>query len=187
MALQDRLFCNPGSQTVPSVRAKASVGCVKTFLHHGKSSCRAGGKWCTVTALKVQCKELGVFSCWLRKMVLGTGLGTKLAVIRGLLEETSNVSGNYSLALDGRCLWSLCAGFCYQEQNTGQGEPCIYSISYGLLTYCELILCRKSKPRLEGTAVQSEEYPKVQVSVNDLGISGSLCQYIKNHHPVFLV
>lgn len=41
----------------------------------------------------------GVLSGWLWKMVLGTGLGTKLAVIRGLPEETSNISGNYSLAL----------------------------------------------------------------------------------------
>lgn len=82
--------------------------------------------------------------------MLGTGFGTKLAVIRGFPEETRDISGNYSCTLDGRCLRRPCAGFCYQEQNIGQGEPFIYSISYGLLTYCTLILCRKSKPQTGG-------------------------------------
>lgn len=100
---------------------------------------------------KAHAEIWGVFSCWLS----GTGHGTKLAVIRGLPEETSNVPGNYLLALNGRCLWRLCAGFCYQEQNAGRGEPRVYSISCGFLMWYTLILCRRSKFQT-GTSVQSE-------------------------------
>lgn len=36
VAVQDQVFCNPGSQTVRSKRVKASMGCVQTFLLHEK-------------------------------------------------------------------------------------------------------------------------------------------------------
>lgn len=38
-------------------------------------------------------------------------------------------------------------GFAIRSRNTGRGEPCICSISYGLLIYYTLILSRKSKPQ----------------------------------------
>lgn len=116
-----------------AVRVKANVLDVKTFLLHEKSSCRAVGNDVMMFP-KAHAGIWGVFSSWIRNMMSGAGLGTKLAVIRALPEESSSISGNDSLALDGRCLWRLCAGFCYQEQNAGQGEPRTSSISCAFLT-----------------------------------------------------
>lgn len=47
-----------------------------------------------MTALKVQSKELECVQQLALGMVLGTSLGTKLTVIRGLPEEPSHISGN---------------------------------------------------------------------------------------------
>lgn len=67
---------------------------IKIFLPREKGSCTAGGKGCVMTALKVQSKELECVQQLALGMVLGTGLGTKLTVIRGLPEEPSHISGN---------------------------------------------------------------------------------------------
>lgn len=48
---------------------------------------------------RCRARSWSVFSGWLLEMVLGTSLGTKLAVIKGLPEEPSHISGNCSLAL----------------------------------------------------------------------------------------
>lgn len=86
-----------------SVRVKVNVGDVKTFLLHEKSSFREVGNDVMMFP-KAHARIWGVFSSWLWNMMSGTGLVTKLAVIRGLPEETNIISGNYSLALGGRCL-----------------------------------------------------------------------------------
>lgn len=71
-----------------------------------------------VMALKAQCKELGNTPA----AGSGTGPGTELAVIRGLPEEKSNISGNYSLALTGwevpvkALCWVLLSGAEYWER-----------------------------------------------------------------------
>lgn len=116
-----------------AVRVNANMGDAKTFLLHEKSSCRAVGNDVRMFQ-RAHARIWGVFRGWPWNVMSGTGLGTKLAVIRGLPEESSSISGNYSLALHGRCLWRLCAGFCYQEQSAGRGEPRISSISCGFLT-----------------------------------------------------
>lgn len=116
-----------------AVRVKGNVLDVKTFLLHEKSNCRAVRNDVMMSP-KAHARIWGVFSSCLWNMMSGAGLGTQLAVIRGLPEEISNISGNDLLALDGRCLGRFCAGFCYQEQNAGQGEPRLSSISCGFLT-----------------------------------------------------
>lgn len=124
---------NPGLKTVQSEWTQTWEMHAKTFLLHEKSSCRAVGNDVRMFQ-RAHARIWGVFRGWPWNVMSGTGLGTKLAVIRGLPEESSSISGNYSLALHGRCLWRLCAGFCYQEQSAGRGEPRISSISCGFLT-----------------------------------------------------
>lgn len=123
---------NPGLRTVQS-EWRWTWEMSRLFCSMKKSSCREVGNDVMMFP-KAHARIWGVFSSWLWNRMSGTGLGTKLAVVRGLPEETSIISRNYSLALGGRCLWRLCAGFCYQEQNAGRGEPRISSISCGFLT-----------------------------------------------------
>lgn len=86
-----------------AVRVKANVGDVKTFLLHEKRSWRAVGNDVMMFP-RAHAMIWGVFRGWPWNVMSGTGLGTKLAVIRGLPEESSSISGIYSLALDGTCL-----------------------------------------------------------------------------------
>lgn len=162
-ALQDQVYRNPGSQTVQSERVKAGVGYIKTFLLREKCSRRAGGKQYLVMALSVQHKggihNWCVFGCWLWKVVLGTGLGTTLTVIRGLSEETSNISGNYSLALTWwevpvkALWWVLLSGAEYWSRWDTYIQHFLRSADL-LHIYGE-----NPNPALEGTSVQTEKCP----------------------------
>lgn len=64
-----------------AVRVKANVGDVKTFLLREKRSCRAVGND-VMMFLRAHALIWGVFRGWPWNVMSGTGLGTKLAVIR---------------------------------------------------------------------------------------------------------
>lgn len=150
MALEDQVFCNPGwSQCSHKGRRAACQG----FSAPWKSSCGRGGKWRVVTARKVQCKGLGCVQLWALEGG-GRNWPRHLGCYQALARRNSNISGNHSLARDGRCLWRLCARFCYRGRIPGEVNSA-FPMGYRLTVHS--FYAENPNFRLEGISVQSEE------------------------------